>query len=211
MPDLSCTNARESSPTDAAGPTGNRKVQSSGPMAWLAIPLPIRSSSPSRFRYHCPDGEPDSTCGDALRGHWADGRCLTSNPWSRISGPGLKTPPDSAGNGRADPAETPLRTALSSGCSQSRCADQAAPRPVMCCDQHVCLREATTPALRYGKPRCNVSAGNHEGPPPRGQPAIRRRGRRLGCRRSSVPRSRWTSHRGPVSYRVPEREEAQHA
>jgi hypothetical protein len=40
------------------------------------------------------------------------------------------TPPDSAGNGRADPAETPLRTALSSGCSQSRCADQAAPRPV---------------------------------------------------------------------------------
>ena len=40
------------------------------------------------------------------------------------------TPPDSAGNGRAPPAETSLRTALSSGCSQSRCADQAAPRPV---------------------------------------------------------------------------------
>jgi hypothetical protein len=44
-------------------------------------------------------------------------------------GPG-ETPPDSVRNGRADPAETPLRTAHSWGCSQSRCADQAAPRPV---------------------------------------------------------------------------------
>jgi hypothetical protein len=35
--------------------------------------------------------------------------------------------------------------------------------------------------------------------------------RRLECRRSSDPRSRWTSHRGPVRYRVPAPELAQHA
>src|SRR5215207_8340585 len=39
----------------------------------------------------------------------------------RISRPGLATPPDSVGNGHAVPAETLLRTALSSGCSQIRC------------------------------------------------------------------------------------------
>ena len=30
--------------------------------------------------------------------------------------------------------------------------------------------------------------------------------RRIECRRSSDPRSRWTSHRGPVRYRMPEPE-----
>jgi hypothetical protein len=39
----------------------------------------------------------------------------------RISRPGLATPPDSVGNGHAVPAETLLRTALSTGCSQVRC------------------------------------------------------------------------------------------
>src|SRR5215213_5629117 len=42
----------------------------------------------------------------------------------------VKTPPDSMKNGRADPAVSPLRIVLSSGCSPKQGADQAAPRPV---------------------------------------------------------------------------------
>jgi hypothetical protein len=42
-----------------------------------------------------------------------------------------ETPPDSVGNGRAGPAETPPRTALPRTAPQRRCADQAVPpRPV---------------------------------------------------------------------------------
>ena len=51
-----------------------------------------------------------------------------------LAAPGCSpTPPDSAGNGHADPAEAPLRTALSSGCSQAGALTKLRHVPLVTC------------------------------------------------------------------------------
>ena len=92
----------------------------------------VESETGARRGYRGTTAEAQSQKARILQPLRSSGTCATCDSRTaqarvRRDHPGVgvapATPPDSAGNGRADPAQTPLRTALCSGCSQSRCAD----------------------------------------------------------------------------------------
>jgi hypothetical protein len=105
------TTARPARPTalsrrPGAGPGGRPTATATG-------------SRPARAPARIEDQHPEAWLTWAVT---SPKRVSSATTWSSAA-----IPPDSAGNGCTDPAETPPRTVLSSGCSQIRCDRQRQP------------------------------------------------------------------------------------